>query len=88
MSSLFHIQKEGLQVMDHMFQEERKQTPRDERTNSGFLSSTGSNGGEDGKEQAFHSPMLTVVKRNVDEVQRLDHFAERASNAVSSPHPQ
>lgn len=88
MSSLFHVQKEILQAMDHILREERACASRFEQssTESRFTASTKNE--DSGKERAFHSPMLTAVNRNIEEVQRLERFAERGSREVFGIRPQ
>ncbi|KAK4196139.1 ankyrin repeat-containing domain protein [Triangularia verruculosa] len=92
MSSVFHVQKRVMQAMDHILRE-----PKDRRNGSdgakkrmnsfpltlansyGILGA----GAEDKNDQwMYHSTMLEVVNQNIDEVVRLDRFADRAMQAI------
>lgn len=91
MSSLFHIQKEVLHVMDHTFKSENQLARQQEDISFETSSITpslspSSRPMTDVRERSFHySPMLTAVYRNIEEVQRLEQFAERAARSVSNP---
>lgn len=86
MSALFHIQKEVLQTMDRALKNGDAPAPQNGRisfeasslTNSTHCCPTSS-------KPVVDSPMLTAVNRNIEEVQRLDSFAERAATAVYNP---
>ncbi|KAK0748858.1 ankyrin repeat-containing domain protein [Apiosordaria backusii] len=94
MSSVFHAQKRVLQAMDHVLREPKdRRNGHDggrnmKRTNSFPLTMASpfgimDSGVEDRNDQwMYHSPMLEVVNQNIDEVVRLDRFAERALQAI------
>jgi hypothetical protein len=97
MSSVFHTQDEVMKTMDHILREQNDRrndmTGWPRRTRSNFSHMTASSddnakySSEDINDQRlYHSPMLTVVDRNIREVERLDRFAERAARAVKYHH--
>ena len=94
MSSVFHTQNEVLKAMEHILREKQHRrndvTGWPRRTKAAFSYMAASS--EDSvkyspddinDERLYHSPMLTVVDRNIREVNRLDLFAERAARAVN-----
>ncbi|KAM6511718.1 hypothetical protein FALCPG4_016717 [Fusarium falciforme] len=87
MSSLFHVQKEVLQVMDHAIRDESDLVHRHPHLSPEFSTSTPSvststSSTVDIKERAFQSHMLMAVNRNIETVQRLEEYAERAARAI------
>ncbi|KAK3291566.1 uncharacterized protein B0H64DRAFT_248055 [Chaetomium fimeti] len=93
MSSVFHTQNEVMKAMEHMLREQKDKrndtTGRPRRMNSDLLHRAATlNGNSDYSLEAindhrmYQSRMLTVVDRNIREVDRLDLFAERASRAI------
>ncbi|KAH6617512.1 ankyrin repeat-containing domain protein [Chaetomium tenue] len=93
MSSVFHIQNEVAAAMEHILQEQKDkhktETGWTKRMNLNYPNRAASFRGnadyslEDINDQRkYHSPMLTVVDRNIREVHRLDVFAERAAGAL------
>ena len=98
MSSVFHTQNEVMKTMDHILREQNDKrndmTGYPRRAKSNFshtavrLDDNAKDSLEDINDQRlYHSPMLTVVDRNIREVDRLDLFAERAARAVKNPPP-
>lgn len=97
MSSVFHTQNEVMKTMDHILREQNNRRnektgwPRRTRSNFSYMAASSDDNAKYGSEdindqRLYHSPMLTVVDRNIHEVDRLDRFAERAARAVKD-HP-
>lgn len=90
MSYLFHVQKEVLEVMDQAIRDEIDQVHRHPHLFPDFSYSTPSiltpgSSSFGAKERASQSHMLMTVHRNIDTVQRLEEYAERATTAVFAP---
>ncbi|RSL81667.1 hypothetical protein CEP52_017150 [Fusarium oligoseptatum] len=87
MSSLFHVQKEVLEVMDHAIRDDIDPVHRHPHlfpefsTPTRSLSTSGSSA-VDVKERASQSLMLMAVNRNIETVQRLEQYAELAATAI------
>ncbi|KAL2672658.1 hypothetical protein Neosp_013372 [[Neocosmospora] mangrovei] len=87
MSSLFHVQKEVLLVMDHAIRDEIDPVHQHPHLFPEFFTptrslSTSSSSAVDVKERASQSQMLMAVDRSIETVQRLEEYAERAATSI------